>query len=295
MKKIISLVFTLFFITLLFAQSIPNNSFEQWIDHGSYMEPQAWHTLNPYSQVFNSIGVTRSTDAYDGNYSVQLETTEIIGLYTIPGLITFADLNIDFINGNYSYSGGLSISQRVTSMSGMFKYTGVDNDSAVVLFYNFKNNGGQRDTIGTGYTFLHNTNAWTKFTVTMEYKNNNIPDTLNILFLSSGNAQAMHIGSKLLVDSLALQTNTGIISLPYYPLAVKTYPNPAFRSITFETKKPDNDRIINVFDIAGKLVERFAFPQKKSTFKIDKLTIGTYFFDINKSGKILSIGKFIKK
>ncbi len=295
MKNIVLLAIFVFSGGFLFPQTVPNGTFEQWEDFTFYMEPENWNTGNQVTYGFGSIGVTRSDDAYEGNYSVKMETVDVFGITIVPGIITLAEFYLDLGNSNYGVSGGIALHDRVTELDGMYKYSGVDGDSAAILVYNYKMNGIDMDTIGYGYLYLHDADEWTPFKVNMTYQNNHTPDTLNIAIFSSGNTQDLHIGSTLLVDSLVLHTYTGIINLTAESIRIKSYPNPASSILVFETEKPSAGREISVYDLSGKQVKKFAFEGKEVSVDISDLPSGTYLYNAVCGDRILGGGKFSKK
>jgi hypothetical protein len=295
MKNTILLVFFVFYGTFLFSQPVPNGTFEQWEDFTFYMEPQNWNTVNQVTYTLGGIAVTKSTDAYEGNYSVKLETIHVFGSIDVPGIITLADFFLDLQNSNYGVSGGIYLRDRVTELDGMYKYSGVDGDSAAILVYNYKMNGSDMDTIGYGYMYLHDAAEWTPFKVDMVYQNNHTPDTLNIAIFSSGNSDELHVGSTLLIDNLVLHTYSGVINLTAGNMKINCYPNPASGTMVFETEKPLEGRKILIYDIAGREVEEFPFDAKELTVDVSGLSSGNYIYRAVCGNRILGGGKFSKR
>lgn len=288
----LSFVFTLFSI-VSYGQMIPNNEFNDWTSFGSYSDPDGWKTPNPFLSIIGESTVFKSTDAYSGNYSVMMETRYLAGFADAPGLITLADIFIDIANLEYSIEGGLPLNENVKQLTGMYKYQGVDNDSATVLIYNFKrDNQGEIDTIGYGLKYLHNTSDWTPFTVEMGYINSHVPDTFNVIFLSSG--QEFHTGSVLQIDSVAIETNTGTFHIGENITIVNVFPNPTTDLITFETKETNKNRNLSIFDINGKLISTNNFVNKSIEVSVINLPIGNYTWQVAIKNNISASGIFIK-
>jgi len=165
MKKLITLIVLVGLGLITFAQVIPNSTFQTWDNEGSFENPQSWSSSNITISGLSIIPVSKSNDAYIGDYSAQL-TTQVVPFlnYHIPGIITLADINISMDPLGYSISGGLALQENVSVLNGKYKYEGVENDSAVVLIYNFKHDeGSDYDTIGYGVTYLHDASEWTSF------------------------------------------------------------------------------------------------------------------------------------
>jgi len=279
-----------------FSQTLPNSEFELWVDYGLFEQPELWNTPNPFTTVLDptAISVSKSTDAYAGDYSAKLETIDAFGgSVTIPGVITLAQINVDFITVSYSISGGLPLKENVSKLSGMYKYQGVAGDSANVFIYNFKrDNEGNIDTIGYGSSYLLDAISWTPFTVNMEYINSHVPDTFNVIIISSG--LALKPGSTLLVDNLTIETNTGIIDLDFDHISVNIYPNPSSDFVEFETRDIEQGRQIRIYDVNGRQINISDFSTQKAKIFVNDFPSGLYTYHIIHKNKILNRGTFIK-
>ncbi len=294
MKNLIIPFIFILFTFVSYGQMIPNHEFNNWTSHGSYDDPDEWNTPNPFMAPVNEATVFKSTDAYSGSFSARLETRNLLGFTDAPGLLTLADIFVDLLTLDYSISGGLPLNENVKKLTGMYKYEGVDNDSATVLIYNFKRDSqGDIDTIGYGFGYLHDASEWTPFTVEMGYLNSHTPDTFNVIILSSG--QVFHAGSVLLVDSIAIETNTGIFNLDYDRLKVNIYPNPTTEFVYFETDGDDNNRSLSIFDIGGKLISSHEFHTKEIKISTSNLPEGIYTYQISNLTSRLNSGTFVKK
>ena len=283
-------------------QNLPNSDFESWADSVSYEEPEFWNTPNPHTSPFPIMEVTttKSNDAYSGDYSVMLETKSILGnSFQVPGLITLAAILVDIPNLTFSISGGLALQENVLKLSGMYKYQqSTEGDSASVLIYNYKRNDeGEIDTIGYGFSYLHDTAPWTPFTVNMVYQNSNVPDTFNVIISSSSLPSSgfeLPLGSILQVDSLTIETNTGVIYLDDSQISVLVYPNPAADFVQFETSQAEKERIIRVYNSVGKLINVSNFGENKTKISVKELPSGLYTYHITNHNKVLNNGSFIK-
>jgi len=283
-------------------QDLPNSDFESWADSVTYEEPEFWNTPNPHTSPFPimEITTTKSDDAYSGDYSVMLETKSILGNnFQVPGLITLAEIFADIPNLTFSINGGLALQENVLKLSGMYKYQqSAEGDSASVLIYNYKRNDeGEIDTIGFGFSYLYDTSLWTPFAVNMEYLNSNVPDTFNVIISSSSLPSTgfeLPLGSILQVDSLTIETNTGIINLSDEQISVNVYPNPSADFVQFETSEFEKERIIRVYNSVGKLINVSDFSENKTKISVTELPSGLYTYHITKHNKVLNTGSFIK-
>jgi hypothetical protein len=296
MKNIFMLI--LFFSIAIFgnAQTLPNNDFETWEDHGLYEEPDMWHTPNPFTSLGGGVGVTKSENSFTGTYAARLETIDMFGGSILaPGLLTLSDFNVDLVTQEFNFSGGYFLQENVSKLTGMYKYSGVDGDSASVVIYNFRHpEGEEMDTIGVGFTFLHDAEDWTPFEVIMVNNNNHLPDTFNVMIISSG-SEDVKVGSLMFVDSIVIETNTGIINLwkPVLPLHV--YPNPAFDFATFEAAESASDRKLIIYDLSGRIVSQTEFNSKTIQVDTKAFMPGLFSYTVNEKGKRIYSGSFLKK
>lgn len=294
MKNVIIPFILVLVSVITYGQQIPNPEFNSWVSHGSYEEPESWSTSNEALSILNESTVFKSSDAYSGSYSAMLETKFLLGFTNVPGLITLAEISIDLLSQTYSISGGLPLKENVAKLTGMYKYAGIDNDSATVLIYNFKRDeNGDIDTIGFGTTYLHDATTWSPFTVNMVNQNSHVPDTFNVVIISSG--EEFHNGSVLKIDSLAIETNTGIIYLDNNKTIVNVFPNPAVNNVTFDAKSSGKNRTVNIYNLTGTLIDILNFNDAILTYSVIGLTSGTYMYSIIENNKPVSSGSFIKR
>ncbi|MGP8215943.1 MAG: T9SS type A sorting domain-containing protein [Bacteroidia bacterium] len=214
MKKILLLSITVFVACSVFAQSnsIPNPSFENW-------------TANPYNDPVNCItstdqnvsnglpiNVFRDTDAYHGNYAIQMKTVKS-GNDTLAGYFACG-------NPGSSSSGGSPVSGMPTGIRLYYQYTIKSADSAIVLL-EFKKAG---NLIGLyEYQIYDTTSKYVLFSQLFSPPLPEAPDTVIIAAASSskilsgantGNNNSNSgwaPGSTFLVDSVTL---TGIATQP---------------------------------------------------------------------------------
>lgn len=294
MKKTFTFFLSMLIAFAASAQILPNPGFETWDPFATYEDPQMWDTPNSFTSLAGIAVVSKSDDAYSGSYSAMLETKTVFGPNESPGLITLADFNVDITTGEASFIGGIPLTDRVLKMTGYFKYSGVDGDSAHVFVVSFRHPEGElRDTVAVGVGYLHDATDWTMFTVNMFQLNQNQPDSLNVIIQSSGSE--LHVGSVLFVDDLSVETITGIINLSAETNAVKVYPNPVSDFVKFEVENANTEMELTVFDNSGRLVERVSFNTSVIELNLGKLPSGMYSYKINTAGLLIGTGSFIKK
>lgn len=296
MKKTLTLTLLILTVLISSAQILPNASFEQWEQFTGYEDPQGWNTPNQYTSLIGITVVTKSTDAYSGEYSAMLETKDLLGgLYQAPGLLTLADFTVDITAGTYTFSGGIALADKVNKLTGMFKYSGANGDSASVGMVSFRHPEGQEiDTVGIGYGFMHNASDWTTFTVNMYPISEAQPDSFNLIIMSSGSFD-LNVGSVLYVDDLSLETVTGIIDLSKEFTAVKVYPNPVSDFVKFEIENEGENLELSLFDNAGRQIEQLTFSGKSTEVNLSNFPAGVYSYRVSDKSNLLGSGSFVKK
>jgi hypothetical protein len=203
---------------------------------------------------------------------------------------------INIQDSSYSFSGGVSLNERVQSLSGYYKYQGAENDSASVLIYCFSHPFGEDfDTIGIGYAFLHDAEEWTSFTVDMTYLNDHTPDTFNVLIFSSGTISLDQIpqGSVLLVDEITIETGLGI-SDKYQLIDLSVYPNPVSNILTFETNDFDKNRRLIIYDMFGRKIKEVPFEGKRTEVSVNDFSPGNYSYRVSSDEGFLKSGTFTR-
>ncbi len=293
MKKILLLIMAIISLNT-FSQTLPNGDMEDWEDYSDFDEPTNWNTPNPYTSLLTIFTVTKSNEAYAGLFSARLETHSAIDI-TIPGIITLADFSLNIFDSSYNMSGGYFLQENVYKMTGWYKYEGVDDDSANVLIYNFKNTGETGyDTIGFGVASLGNASTWSPFTVFMNNLSYAVPDTFNVIISSSGVDGAKE-GSVLFIDSLNIYTNTGIIDLWSPRPSLNVFPNPAINLVNFESEILERGRTLTIFDNAGRAMIEKTFSERRLKVSVNNFPPGVYTYTLRTKNKIVNSGSFMKK
>ena len=211
MKKHL-LLFCLFYIaiTAYGQNSIPNGTFETW-NSVTYDYPQNY-PYNSNSDAFYRyhsqlpFNVIKTTDAYHGNYAVQLTTTSS-ATETAFGYFINSNPN----NGDPStWTGGMPYNQIPTGIRGYYKYNVATGDSATI-FAVFSKNGSNIGTYFFNIGEIHT--DYTLFNFTFSPALPEAPDSV-IFAATSSNiiaSQTGVAGSILILDSVSF---TGVTSQP---------------------------------------------------------------------------------
>lgn len=293
MRRIFTLFISLVFSLTVVSQSIPNAGFEEWENFGTYENPVSWSTPNPFTTLASVVVVTKSEDAISGNYSAKLETKILFGGFAAPGLITLANFFADIMTGDFSITGGIPLQDKPVKIKGYYKYSSVIEDSAFVQAYNFKYTGDQqRDTIGMAVWYGHEAETWTYFEAPFTYESNEIPDTLNIIIMSTGSSVFIP-GAIMYVDSLSLELETGI-NIPLMPeSAFSHYPNPVTGELYLQSTIQLENAEVTIVSADGRILLSEEWTGKHKTISVGNLKAGQYVYRIIQNGRLLERKKFL--
>lgn len=187
------------------AQSIPNGNFETWTAI-TYEIPQNYVWTSNSDAFRNNLPfpVLKSTDAFHGNYSVQM-TTQIGNGDSLPGIF----VNVDPKNGDPStWNGGFAYSQKPSGMRGYYKSAIASPDTGFVMAFFYKA-GVMIGQYGFYFYGTHSTYTLFSFNFSPALPQN--PDTVIFGAGSSNFNSNMRNGSMLKLDSLSF---TGVTSQP---------------------------------------------------------------------------------
>lgn len=207
-------VFFIFIVSFLYVNSqtqVPNGNFENWLTVSTANDSLEGWTNAIYYDLGYPLGVVRiataeqeSSDVFQGNYSVKMETKDLYG-NTVPGMMQLGQFNLT--NDDMEISGGYPFADRPIGISFYAKYTPAGSDSAYMYAYMTKYDeaNNSTDTIAmTAYFFTDTIVDYTQILMPFAYMSEEIPDTINILFIST-NPLDMKVGSTLWVDSLQMK------------------------------------------------------------------------------------------
>jgi hypothetical protein len=280
-----------------FSQDIPNAGFETWLNGG----PAGWHTTNTTFLILTFNVVNKETvNPQSGLCSARLEvvtkTIPFVGTYTVPGVLTLSDINIDLAQGTFNISGGYPFTGMPQQLAGYIKYQPSGADTAYYGFALTKWNNGVRDTVGfAADTISGIISAWTRFQLPLTYNIWEAPDTMSILFLCSNvKDPVVHTGTKMWVDSLSFIYGTVGIEGITFGKEYRIYADAATRELLIETAF-NVPRILDLtlFNMAGQAVVKKREAMEHSTERIEtgQLPPGTYILRISEGKKLLDSRK----
>lgn len=196
-------------------EALSDGNFEDWKTHTegdiSYEVPASewWGSLNMLKTLGCPLTMTKTEDAYTGNFAVRLETINWGDELIIPGIIAAGYFDPDQpMSENLML--GRSYTKKPDLLRGYFKYYPATQDTAIIYtnLTHFNTETGQRDTIAEAdMSITDSINNYEQFELTYNYYlPGQQPDTINVLFLTSISGQEFqgHIGSAMYVDDVEL-------------------------------------------------------------------------------------------
>lgn len=200
MKKLLLFIGLAFMAGAATAQSIPNGGFENWTTN-TFEDLMYYYTSNHDHMGTPPYTVLKTSDAKSGSYAVKLET-----IFVAPDTI-----NSFVANGDPSHPVGQGVpyTEQATGITGYYKGTFVNNDSAIVWVI-FKSNGtvigNYLNKIGASQS------AYTKFNFTFLPALSTAPDSMIIALTSSNLLVNKGVpGTTVQFDSIAF---TGVTAQP---------------------------------------------------------------------------------
>lgn len=282
----------------LWATAQPNGGFENWTQEFSYEVPDHWQTLNFLSlsspsadiSAFKGIGI----DKHSGNYALKLKSVLInSGLFpemlgdTLGGAFT-GKINFSpfFYKFGYPYHG------RPEKLQFWAKYTPVGNDTAVAAVMLRSWNGVVNDTIAAALMSIPPSPVYTLFELTLDYRNDFLPDSAIIAFYPSKDSSTARLNSTLYIDDVSFAGWVGMDEAKQKQRIVYVFPNPAKNSITF-SNIDITAGCISIMDIRGSMVLKETISGDKTTLDTSALTNGVYIYEVSGAkNNLLHRGRF---
>jgi hypothetical protein len=258
----------------LLAQTPTNGDLENWASPPmtNYENPTGWATSNDIVGAFGLSNVTKVTSpVQSGTYAAKLESIDIFGLSTAPGLIGI--VTIDPLD--QSLTPGQAFTARPDSITGFYQYAPISGDNFLVLGLLTKWNGTSRDTIGT-VQFVSGTtlSSYTRFSAPFQYASTTAPDSLTLIISSSAVLNNATVGSIAYVDNINFVSGSTGINDFSINNSVSIYPNPSTEVISI-VGLPYNYEL-SLTDLTGKIVAKVFTQNAIHQIDISDLQNGIY-------------------
>lgn len=252
---------------------LPNPSFEIW-DTETVEEAEDWYSLNWFLGGFGLENTTKTTDAYAGNYAVQMNT--IFGdPDTIASIISLAPIELFSANpfNNVPYNAS------PTLFSGAYKYIANNGDQGGISI-TFLQAGVP---IGIHNELFSNQASYTTFASPLTIVGT--PDSISFVVYSGNNP-----GSVLKLDELQFSGGgVGIFEQNLPEFAV--FPNPAQQDVQI-VLPTDGSYQLSIYGVDGRLIYQELAASGTVYLQLDDFRKGVYSI-VMSDGKSQRIQKLI--
>jgi hypothetical protein len=290
MKKLF--ILTLLSVTALVAQAqIPNNSFEDWTQIGTYWNPNSWGCLNTLTAPLSIFTCERGTPGNPGNYYLKLTSKTGIGSIVIPGIAVCGTLD----EATYLPTNGFPFTQRPQKLTGKWQHMifGTSQGYIEVELTKWNSTSNSRDVIAYTHQQLSGmAMSWATFNITLNYQSSDTPDSCIIVLAASGTNPSNQ--DYLWVDNLSFSGSVGVNDQEPITEAIKVFPNPASKNFTIEYScVKQGEGIITLADQNGKIVfnrtQPFIAGLNRLAFSAGDLNLspGAYIIGINNNNKLI--------
>jgi len=280
---------------LLQAQGLPEADFENWTEINGYEEPggptqEFWGTNNKLSLLGGGPLTTfkETEDVYAGQYSVRLVSTlwdlqpQPLG---IPAILASGFFEANIADVTQSFRLGRPWSSRPSRFKGYYKYLPQGGDQCAIYarLTRYNESTGLQDTIGEASLSVFDTMAdYAAFDLEIEYRSEETPDTITIVFTPSAYGQDFQIGenSTLLIDDVSLSYGGVDIAIVGENQSLQTYPNPSTGAFRLRGNISNFDKI-SIYDQSGQLVKTQSIMPNQDAFDFSTLASGQYIFSLS--------------
>ena len=245
---------------------IPNHSFEDTTTI-AIEQPTDWWSFDPFTYNFTGqTYVTKSTNAFDGDFALKIETLQDFVDEDLFAVVT--DGSLDFDNG--LYQGGTPFIASPSELRGRYMYSPAAGDSAYAILQLWNTNSGL---LLEELTVLPTSSFWTPFNINISISES--PDSARIVFFSGEEA-----GSTLWIDDL--EFIGGDLSAGGFPpsKAWSVYPNPANDQAIIQLSEIDQTSI-EIYTISGQRVFDNQQPDVTTIIDTQDWTNGVYLIKIH--------------
>ncbi len=282
------------------AQMQPTNGgFEDWEDIYFAENPIGWSSLNSFYGLPEMS--FKTTDAHSGNYALKIisDTATLpppFGnntLDTIAGFVFLGSLNMD--------NPGIPYTNRPISFKAFLKATILSGGDAYLMasLSKWNQDNQSREEVGTAmFVVNHSIPDYDQVTIPFNYKNSNIPDTLDIKIMGGnmGPGGVIIPGNTLYIDDISFTFSTiGTNDIEINSSGFKVYPNPTQSKLYISSEHYNELTFLKVFDVVGKELISTVINVIPASVDVSVLPSGMYLYQIaDDEGKLLSIGNFIR-
>ena len=308
MKKLFTLILLILSVTAARAQNI-QGGMETWRDFtvvGEDLEaPDGWYG-------FDSLVIWKQDDSlgfvltgqqlfqdsdivHGGDYSAKLETTEIPGLFAIPGLLANAqpqfissDFDVDDPLSSVDFIGGTTVTERIDYVNAWVHYFSADTSSPETgifvarAYLAGQGVNGADSLVGFGELAVFDNAGFELVSVHINYTDPDVtPDLIKVIFITTTDFSNAISGTTMYVDDVTLST-TSVKNTLVNTANVKCYPNPTTGVVNVNSTSSE-PMTMQVFSLSGQVVSTKKFSGSTQT-DLSHLVDGMYFYSIRTAG-----------
>lgn len=265
MKKNLFLVVLIIFTIITKNLGQQNFSFEEWSlpekqKPFDWQDPDGWTSSNKLIE-FLSHSVTKSNDAYSGQFAVKLSTINVFGK-SIPASLTLGQGKINFpqqIVG--SEKAGIPLLDKIKKVNFYYKYetqSEPSNGLVEVLVFRYNAVKQNRDTVFHAQKPLPSTFNFTTSSFDIDYQSeNNINDSLLVVFTSDQKNGNQKLTGSLIIDEISVEFVSSVLETHTKNNHIKIFPNPlqAGEPLTVEDDRY-RDGSYEIYSIQGVPIAR---------------------------------------
>lgn len=293
---------TIFIILILLAslsiksQTLTNPNFENWGVSSTYYTDTL--PVNWWPFYCNTIHPT--TDSYQGTYATKIQGWFACGI--APGVMVNGQPPVNY--GEFMESG-TPFTSKPGSVSGYYKYTDVtagDSAEVTIILKRYNSVTMKRDTIAYATKALPPSSTYSMYTVNLNDLLPGVsPDSIIIMF----NSSKYYLFDMITMALPVLYIDR--IMMPEAPLGMEEnstilvesgiYPNPFSENAELKIEgefSKYGDVSADVFDVTGKKVLNYdKISSNTLTLNKNRLSKGTYTYQVRNNKNLISRGKFI--
>jgi len=193
-------------------------------------------------------------------------------------------------------SGGTPFAGRPDELSGYYQFrssSASDAGYAIIILKKYNAAKGMADTVGIGMGKLEPATNFTAFHIGIEYKTDELCDSVVVAFFSSDPSSLME-GGNLLIDDVALVTDgSDVAEDADGETGFRLYPNPASGSVHLEMVEGNGrEQRIIFYDLLGREVLSRTFNGTGATIDLT-LNAGLYTYQLLDREKNAEVGRLI--
>lgn len=299
MKTKFTLLLLMFAFFGLNAQQLPNGGFENWTNN----EPDGWGTIDQLLASFGETANMVSQDNSAGNYAEGLAAAKLTSTNStaasrvLPAMLSAGAIIYGTVGGQPSILPvGRPYTARPDSITAVYKYTGLGNDTACLMHYSFTKNGTSIAGLGPNFVyFLDTTSQFLRFKEKINFSSADAPDTFNLYFYS-GLPATTSAGSTMWVDDVRFifDGTTSNADLLRVSTETSVFPSPASNFLNIRVSENMISNRYAIYDLNGRLVAQGVINAQTETKDVSAYAAGNYVLNVlDKDNRIAGQARFV--